>query len=223
MSSSSAPPSTARPSHRPSRRTENVRVQGRSARVVDAILQAVAEELGLHGYADLRIEDVATRSGVNKTTIYRRWPQKSELVLAAVERLSPDPVSADTGALRSDLLAFLQLMRAGVQTPVGRGIVRMLQAEKAHPEVSGMLRRIRVRHTEVRRLVFERARLRGEIPSGSDTVLLAELAFSPLITRLVHLGLEADDHFLRVLTDMIVAGARSGAAVPTELPDSSRS
>jgi AcrR family transcriptional regulator len=196
-----------------------VRVQGRSARVVDAILQAVAEELGLHGYADLRIEDVATRSGVNKTTIYRRWPQKSELVLAAVERLSPDPVIADTGALRSDLLTFLQIMRAGVETPVGRGIVRMLQAEREHPEVSGMLRRIRVRHIEVRRLVFERARARGEIPEDSDTVLLAELAFSPLITRLVHLGLDADDHFLRVLTDVIVAGARAGAAVRTERSD----
>lgn len=213
MPRSSAPPSAAPGSIRPSRRTENVRVQGRSARVVDAILLAVAEQLGLTGYADLRIEDVAVRSGVNKTTIYRRWPQKSDLVIAAVERLAPDPVVADTGSLRGDLLAFLERMRAGVETPVGRGIVRMIQAEKAHPEVSGMLRRFRARHLEARRVVFDRARERGEIPRESDSALLAELAFSPIITRIVHVGLEADDDFLRAITDTIVAGARAGAAV----------
>jgi len=209
-----APAAASRPgSIRPSRRTENVRVQGRSARVVDAILQAVAEELGRVGYADLRIEDVATRSGVNKTTIYRRWPQKSELVIAALERLNPDTVTEDTGALRSDLLAFLGAVRARIENPVGRGFVRMVQAERAHPEVSGMLRRLRLRHTEARRVLFERAIQRGEIPPGSDTLLLSELLMSPLITRLVHFGLEADDHFLRVLTDMVVAGASSGAAL----------
>jgi AcrR family transcriptional regulator len=215
MPRSSAPPSSAPGSIRPSRRTENVRVQGRSARVVDAILLAVAEELGLVGYADLRIEDVATRSGVNKTTIYRRWPLKSELVISAVERLAPDPVIEETGTLRGDLFLFLERVRAAVGTPVGRGLVRMIQAEKAHPEVSGMLRRFRARHLEARRVVFDRARERGEIPDASDSELLAELAFSPLITRLVHLGLEADDAFLRALTDTIVAGARAGAAVRT--------
>ena len=201
------------PSVRPTRRTENVRVQGRSARVVEAILQAVAEEIGRVGYADLRIEDVATLSGVNKTTIYRRWPQKSELVTAAMERLAPAPEVFDTGSLRGDLLAFLRDMRDGIiGTPVGRGIVRMVQAERAHPEVSSMLRRIRVKHTAARRMLFERALAKGEIPAGSDCELLAELAVVPLISRLVHFGQEADDAFLIAQTDMIVAGALAGAA-----------
>jgi AcrR family transcriptional regulator len=203
------------PSGRPTRRTENVRVQGRSARVVEAILQAVAEELGRVGYADLRIEDVATLSGVNKTTIYRRWPQKSELVIAAVERLNPVPEVFDTGSLRGDLLALLHDMRARItDTPVGRGIVRMVQAERAHPEVSGMLRRIRVKHTAARRAIFERAVSKGEIPASSDCALLAELTVVPLISRLVHFSQDADDDFLRIQADMVVAGAKAGAAVP---------
>jgi len=207
------------PSLRPTRRTENVRVQGRSARVVEAILQAVAEELGRVGYADLRIEDVAQLSGVNKTTIYRRWPQKSELVIAAVERLTPTPEVYDTGSLRSDLQALLSDLRDRItETPVGRGVVRMVQAERAHPEVSGMLRRIRVRHTETRRAIFERAMGRGEIPQGSDCALLAELSVVPLISRVVHFGQEANDDFLRVMIDMVVAGARSGAAVSRGVP-----
>jgi AcrR family transcriptional regulator len=199
---------------RPTRRTENVRVQGRSARVVEAILQAVAEELGRVGYSNLRIEDVATRSGVNKTTIYRRWPQKSELVIAAIERLAPTPESFDTGSLRGDLQALLLDTRARInETPVGRGVVRMMQAERAHPETSGMMRRIRVSHQAARRSLFERALARGEIPAGSDCELLAELAVTPLVTRLVHLGLEADDEFLRVVIEMVVRGATAGGAV----------
>ena len=212
-------PSTRPPSLRPTRRTENLRVQGRSARVVEAILQAVAEELGRVGYADLRIEDVASLSGVNKTTIYRRWPQKSELVIAAVERLSPVPETFDTGSLRGDLLALLRDLRSRiVDTPVGRGIVRMVQAERAQPEVSGMLRRIRVKQSAARRELFERALARGEIPEDSDCELLAELAIMPVISRLVHFGQGADDAFLRVQTDMIVAGARAGAAVRSATP-----
>ena len=66
------------------RRTEGKRVHGRSARVQSAVLRATAEELGRVGFAALRIEDVALRSGVNKTTIYRRWPTKQELVRASL-------------------------------------------------------------------------------------------------------------------------------------------
>ena len=71
-----------RPSLGPARRTEGVRVQGRSARVVEIVLKATAEELGRVGFLALRIDDVAERSGVNKTTIYRRWASKEELVAA---------------------------------------------------------------------------------------------------------------------------------------------
>ena len=89
------------------RRTEGLRVQGRSARVVDAVLKAVAEQLGLVGYAALRIEDVAARSGVNKTTIYRRWPNKHELVHAVLTESSYRMEVPDTGALRSDVHQML--------------------------------------------------------------------------------------------------------------------
>src|SRR6266487_2194893 len=86
------------------RRTLGTRPGGRSRRVVDEILRATAEELSTSGYAGLRIEDVAARSGVNKTTIYRRWPRKSDLVSAALLHLWADEAPPDTGSLREDLL-----------------------------------------------------------------------------------------------------------------------
>lgn len=203
------------PSVRPTRRTENVRVQGRSARVVEAILQAVVEELGRAGYANLRIEDVATRSGVNKTTIYRRWPQKSELVVAALERLAPKPEVYDTGTLRGDLLAMLTDLRSRIlETSAGRGVVRMMQAERAHPEVAGVLKRMRASHVAARRAPFERSIARGEIHPDSDVELISELAVAPVISRMVHHDENVDDVFLRSLVEVIVRGAVGGGAVP---------
>lgn len=198
---------------RATRRTEGVRVQGRSARVVDAVLQAVAEELGRLGYLALRIEDVAARSGVNKTTIYRRWPTKSELVNATLEHFHEDPALYDLGSLRADLQAMIGDFIARMHTPVARGVVRMIQAERADPEVNALLVRVRARHTEARRRIFERAVERGELPEGTDCDLLAELTLAPLVARLVHRGVEADERFVRTLIEIIVTGACAGAAV----------
>src|SRR3984885_1261290 len=81
---------------------------GRSARVVAEVLRATAEELARVGYAALRMEDVARAAGVNKTTVYRRWPTKMRLVAEAMrherERRS---VAPDTGSLREDLRVML--------------------------------------------------------------------------------------------------------------------
>ena len=73
-------------------RTSRARVGGRSARVVATVLRTTLEVLGQQGYAGLRIEDVAARAGVNKTTIYRRWPTKEDLIAAAIETLVANEV-----------------------------------------------------------------------------------------------------------------------------------
>src|SRR5215475_7470334 len=113
------------------RRTLGIRGGGRSRRVVDTILRATAEKLGETGYAGLRIEEIAAASGVNKTTIYRRWAKKSDLALAALRHLWRDEATPDTGSIRGD---FLELMRRSIQlccTPLGTGLFRMFLTERA--------------------------------------------------------------------------------------------
>ena len=188
-------------------------MQGRSARVVGLVLTAVAEELGEVGYENLRVESVATRSGVNKTTIYRCWPTKSELVAAAIEHLKEEERVFDTGTLRGDLLAYMHDVVTRMRSPIGRGLVRMVQSERAQPEITHLMRGVRQRTLRSRAALFERAVARGELPRGSDAMLLAELSMAPLIARVVHGGTEADDRFLEVLVDTIVEGARAGSAV----------
>src|SRR6187402_997198 len=125
------------------RRTEGVRVKGRAARVVSDVLIATAEELSRVGYAALRIEDIAARSGVNKTTIYRRWPTKPELVAAALRALTQPPQAPDTGSLRGDLLAHFGILAELSRSHVGSGVLRTLQVERMHPELEPVRKQLR--------------------------------------------------------------------------------
>src|SRR5262245_52319793 len=68
------------------RRTSGV-LGGRSERVVQQVLVATIAELAESGYRAFRMDVVSAVAGVNKTTIYRRWPAKKPLVAAAVERM----------------------------------------------------------------------------------------------------------------------------------------
>jgi AcrR family transcriptional regulator len=198
------------------RRTEGKRVHGRSARVLEAVLEAAAEELGRVGFSELRVEDVALRSGVNKTTIYRRWPNKEELVASVLEAQIVAPSVLDTGSLHGDLLALLHEFKARAATPEGRGLARVIQAERGNAQFLPLVHRMRSQHMAVRGAIFERAIARAEIPRGSDCKLLVELLMAPLVSRLVHLDSDADERFLQVLVNMVVAGAKAGAGVPPD-------
>lgn len=203
----------AEPSGEGTRRTGGVRTSGRAARVVEDVLCATSQELSRVGYAALRIEDVAQRSGVNKTTIYRRWPTKAELVAAALQGLSIQPTASDTGTLRGDLLEYLQSYAAFAGSSLGRGISRMMLSERTHPEVEPIARALREKHRRSRASIVERAIARGELPEGTSPALVAELAFAPVYTRLVTQSAKADDAFLGSVVDVVIAGARAGAAI----------
>ena len=208
-------------SERP-RRTEGVRVHGRSARVVEEVIRATVEEIGKGGYEALRIEDVAARSGVNKTTIYRRWPTKLDLVAAAVSHFSTEPEPPSTGSLRSDLLTLLRRMAERASSPLGRGIVRMVQLERTNPEVDNVLQRMKAGQQHTRRLVIERAIERGELPRGTDPALLVELVFAPVARRCIYGQEPVEDAFIQAAVDVVIAGARAGAAVRQPAPRKTR-
>ena len=193
------------------RRTEGVRTQGRSARVVGDVLVATAEELGRAGYAALRVDDIAARSGVNKTTIYRRWPTKVDLVTAALSALSDVPEAPETGSLREDLLAMLRVARAGASSPLKQGVFRAILLEQTHPEVDAVTRTLRNEHLAPRKLVVERAIRRGELSREIDVVLLLELVFGPVMRRLMITKEPVDEAFMQYVVDVVLAGARAVA------------
>src|SRR2546426_11903021 len=102
---------------------------GRSARVRQAVLDAAFTELGEKGYGGLSIEAVALRSGVAKTTVYRRWPTRDELVADALDSRSDryEPVP-DTGSLRGGLKEFCEGVRAKLTSNHGKAMLKSLVA-----------------------------------------------------------------------------------------------
>ncbi|MCB9730257.1 MAG: TetR/AcrR family transcriptional regulator [Deltaproteobacteria bacterium] len=176
--------------------------------MVTAVLEATAEELGAVGYGALRIEAVAQRSGVNKTTIYRRWPTKAELAAAALHELAAFPELEQTGRLREDLIAHFQRARDWFNGPLGRGIARMVQSERGRePELDAIMRAKRVEHRQIRARIVEAGVARGELPPGTDAMLLAEILSASIFSRLVHYGEPVDDGFIAAVVDLILAGA----------------
>lgn len=194
------------------RRTEGIRTRGRAARVVEDVLRATAEELGRVGYAALRVDDVATRSGVNKTTIYRRWPTKADLLAAAMERVAMKPVLPDTGSLEEDVLTMLLDTLAFASTPIGPGIVRMMQVERSHPDVEHVVRKVREHHRTSRTFVVQRAIERGELPSGTDPRVVGDLFFSPVILKVLR-GEPVSESYARAIVRIVLTSVLTGAAV----------
>ena len=76
--------------------------------LVDAILQAAWDELNEAGYSHLTMEAVARRAKTDKAAVYRRWPSKAKLVVAALQKHLPKPIEdiPHTGSLRGDVLAL---------------------------------------------------------------------------------------------------------------------
>jgi AcrR family transcriptional regulator len=160
------------------------RVGGRSARVVARVLETTLDVLGRQGFAGLRIEDVASRASVNKTTIYRRWPTRGELVVAALTSLAGPPQVIESGQLEPDLLALFMSATTLKATPTGRGIVAALIAERGDPEVDRVCTALREMHRRPARVLLEHARTRGELPRRTDVDLLLDVLTGAVYGRL---------------------------------------
>jgi AcrR family transcriptional regulator len=191
------------------RRTEGVRVKGRAARVVSDVLIATAEELSRVGYAALRVEDVAGRSGVNKTTIYRRWPTKPELVGAALRAVWESPEVPDTGSLRNDFVSSLKKTAAFAMSPIGRGLTRVIQIESAHPEVEPIARSLREEYRELRQVLVQRGIDRNELPANTDPRLLTDMMAAPIFYRLFTEGETVAAEYIERVVDVVLCGVKA--------------
>jgi AcrR family transcriptional regulator len=113
----------------------------RGAELEQAILDATWAELREVGYADLTIEGVATRAGTSKPVIYRRWPGRAALVLAAWGRQAPVmQKTPDTGDLRSDLLALFTRIARRADAMMSGMIAGVMADAFRDPEVIALLR-----------------------------------------------------------------------------------
>ena len=152
-----------------------------------AILDATLEILNNKGYAGLSIDGVAAKTGVGRPTIYRRWPSKAALVIAALTQSPLLTPAHDTGALRDDLLAFLSDQVRLMNLPASRRITAGLVADLvADPELSETYLGDYVgqRQAAVREALL-RGIERGELRPDANLDLIYDLLMGPLFMRSV--------------------------------------
>ena len=184
-----------------------VRAPGRprSATVDQAILVAALDEYGERGYDGFCLENVATRAGVAKATIYRRHPSKLDLVMAAVDAFATggNPLP-DTGSLHGDLLSRARGLRTLATSEHGAVIRRMSAEHAQYPELDRAHRKfIASRRTDGRTIV-RRAVARGEIRGDIDCDLIVDLCVGPVFYRAIVTSEPISDAYLRRLIDAVV-------------------
>jgi AcrR family transcriptional regulator len=181
--------------------------------VTNAIRRATLAELARVGYARMSMEAIARRAGVGKAAIYRRWPDKSALVVTVISAVAADDVEVpDTGTLQGDVRALLAANAKLLRRPMTQRILADLMAEtRRAPELEAALRtRVQDRRRTKGRELLGRAIARRELPADLDFELALDLLAAPLYWRIVASRRPATPAYLDTLTTMILAafGAR---------------
>jgi AcrR family transcriptional regulator len=142
-------------------------------RILDVALHLMAEL----GYARMSMDQVATRAGVTKPTIYRRYPGKIQLAMAAIVAYCADAPVPETGDTRADLLGQLDQLRRALDRPNGMGMVgTVLSEEYQTPELLASFREQLVApRRQAIYMILERARDRGELRPDADLTITATL------------------------------------------------
>jgi AcrR family transcriptional regulator len=177
--------------------------------VVRRALDAAIVELAQSGYTGFRMEAVASRAGVNKTTIYRRWPSRAALIAALVSRmrtpLRENPLP-DSGEIERDLVAAFTRRFTFGRKVEGRAWARLLE-ERHKPEVEAIIGDAVNERRDEWRLMVTRAIDRGELPRGTDAQLVLELVRAIVESRISR---RLDGAWLRIAVRTVIAGARAG-------------
>ena len=199
------------PAPSPSRRTG----RPRSADADRAILAATRSALVELGWSGLTLGDVAARAGVAKTTLYRRWAGKNELVVDAVAALFEEQLELpDLGSLEADIHGVVMCFAGLLDRPETRTALMAVVAEATADEAL----RLRIRAAIVDRqkhLVLtgrERAQRRGELPPDDGPAdparddLIFDVVAGAVVHRLMVSSQPVDDVWAHRLARLLVAG-----------------
>ncbi|MEV1085618.1 TetR/AcrR family transcriptional regulator [Streptomyces sp. NPDC050211] len=186
---------------------------GRNARVRAQILDATVELVARDGIAGFRYEEVAEFAGVHKTSVYRNWPDREELVVQALLRYAEDLASiADTGDIHRDLVDFLLALAGGLQTPFGQTLEQAIQPARHHSTVQALTQILDQRVAALQQRV-DTAVDRGELPP-IDSSFLGEMISGP-VHLIINRGIRP---FTRTDAERIVAVVLAGIRATTPHP-----
>ena len=178
----------------------------RSDRVRGAVLETTADLVAEVGVERTTIDEVANRSGVAKTTIYRHFESKQALVVEAVHACIAPPVVSDTGSLRDDLIScFSGMTKASYEGRLGDMMLSLMDAAQRDPELGRLMRGQADGRRRLATGVIERAVERGQLPADVDIDLLVTLLSGPLVyTKLVR-RIRVTEELVAAVVDNVLA------------------
>jgi TetR/AcrR family transcriptional regulator, regulator of autoinduction and epiphytic fitness len=174
----------------------------RSRRV---ILEAVLDELGAVGYGALTIEGVAARAGVGKSTIYRHWSGKLELVEDAFRTLKAPVLAPEAGTLRERVIGLLEQVACLVeQSTYSACMPALIEAAEHDPQVRDLHRRFSAERRAILIDLLRDAVEDGELPPDTDAELLGDALVGPIVLRRLMLYEPLDPKIVPRLVDQLL-------------------
>jgi AcrR family transcriptional regulator len=159
-----------------------VRVDPRVARTRRTALGAATEILIEGGYSAFSIEAVVERTGIAKTTLYRHWPSRNDLLHAVIAQLDHTRPLPDTGSIRGDLREFFsRRARAARSSQWERCIPALIDAAARHPEIAATIAALTAAVLDQIATLVRRGVDRGELRADLDPTLAASALIGPIV------------------------------------------
>lgn len=185
---------------------------GRTARTAQAVYAATLAELSTRPYADISIDSIAARAGVHKTTVYRRWHRKPDLVAEALTHAADARIEVpDTGSVESDLRVLSRSVRATLASPEGAATTTaVLAAATTAPEVAAVMQRFWQTRLTAISTIIDSAIARGELPAHTDAAATFQAVVAPLYYRLLVTGQPLTERDADLNVAAALTAARAG-------------
>ena len=182
-------------------------VDPRVARTRATVLGSAIDLLAERGYSGFSVEAVVERTGVAKTTLYRHWPTRDDLLAAAIARLDGAGPLPDTGSVRQDLLDLqARRVRAAHTTQWERCMPALVEAAAHHPELAAMIARLTSQILAQIETLLARGVERGELRHDLDPRLAASALIGPIVFRRLLLQEAPTLHQVTAVIDLLMQG-----------------
>ncbi|MGP3937634.1 TetR/AcrR family transcriptional regulator [Nonomuraea sp. KM88] len=172
-----------------------------------AIKEAMAELLFSRGF-DMTFDDVAANAGVGRTTIFRRYPTKRDLLVEAFSLVSLERFQVDdTGSVRGDLEEALSRIMREFGKPEMRMLLRQGLGEACRDQdFTGLFREVMERRLDLISMLVRRGVERGELPAATDAALIADLVSGVIAVRVANDTPLPDSTEITALVDGLLHG-----------------
>jgi AcrR family transcriptional regulator len=179
----------------------------KSSRRKQCILDAVIAALEDYEYGKLTIEEIAARAGVGKSTIYRWWKHKSDLVFEAFKQETASVFELDYAqSLEFNLKQQLLKLSHALNRPIGRALLVVLSE---HREAAGaFFSQYLLPRREATRKLIQLAIQSGEIRADYPFELMLDTLYAPIHYQMVFFNHQPDEAYIQALLNMVLQPAR---------------